>query len=182
MSRIGKQPITVPAGVDVQIEGNNVRVKGPKGQLERELHRDMIIKYEEGRLTVERPSENKLHRGLHGLTRTLLNNMVVGVTAGFHKNLELVGVGYRASKQGNKLVLAVGYSHPVEIEPETGIEIEVPAPTKISVKGLDKEKVGALAAVIRAVREPEPYKGKGIRYEGEIIRRKVGKAGGKGKK
>lgn len=182
MSRIGKQPITVPAGVDVQIEGNNVRVKGPKGQLERELHRDMIIKYEEGRLTVERPSENKLHRGLHGLTRTLLNNMVVGVTAGFHKNLELVGVGYRASKQGNKLVLAVGYSHPVEIEPETGIEIEVPAPTKISVKGLDKEKVGALAAVILAVREPEPYKGKGIRYEGEIVRRKVGKAGGKGKK
>lgn len=182
MSRIGKQPITVPAGVEVQIEGNNVRVKGPKGQLEKELHRDMIIKYEEGRLSVERPSDNKLHRSLHGLTRTLLNNMVTGVTAGFHKNLELVGVGYRASKQGNKLVLAVGYSHPVEIEPETGIDIEVPAPTKISVKGLDKEKVGALAAVIRAVREPEPYKGKGIRYEGEVVRRKVGKAGGKGKK
>lgn len=179
MSRIGKQPITVPTGVDVHIEGNNVRVKGPKGQLEKELHRDMIIKYEEGKLTVERPSDNKLHRGLHGLTRTLLNNMVMGVTAGFHKNLELVGVGYRASKQGNKLVLAVGYSHPVEIEPEPGIEIEVPAPTKISVKGLDKEKVGALAAVIRAVREPEPYKGKGIRYEGEHVRRKAGKAGGK---
>lgn len=182
MSRIGKQPITVPAGVEVQLDGNNVRVKGPKGQLARELHRDMIIKYEDGRLTVERPSDNKMHRGLHGLTRTLLNNMVVGVTAGFHKNLELVGVGYRASKQGNKLVLAVGYSHPVEIEPEAGIDIEVPAPTKISVKGVDKEKVGALAAVIRAVREPEPYKGKGIRYEGEVIRRKVGKAGGKGKK
>lgn len=182
MSRIGKQPITVPAGVDVQVEGNNVRVKGPKGQLERQLHQDMIIKYEDGRLLVERPSDNKMHRGLHGLTRTLINNMVLGVTTGFHKNLELVGVGYRASKQGSKLVLAVGYSHPVEIEPEAGIEIEVPAPTKVSVKGLDKEKVGALAAVIRAVREPEPYKGKGIRYEGEIVRRKAGKAGGKGKK
>ncbi|MCL6561019.1 MAG: 50S ribosomal protein L6 [Firmicutes bacterium] len=182
MSRIGRQPIPVPPGVDVQIDGTTVRVKGPKGQLERELHRDMIVKYEEGRLLVERPSDNKLHRSLHGLTRTLLNNMVVGVTSGFQKNLELVGVGYRASKQGNKLVLAVGYSHPVEIEPEAGLEIEVPAPTKINIKGVDKEKVGALAAVIRAVREPEPYKGKGIKYEGERIRRKVGKAGGKGKK
>ncbi len=179
MSRIGKQPIPVPAGVEVQIEGSNVRVKGPKGQLEKNLHRDMIIKYEEGRLLVERPSENKLHRSLHGLTRTLLNNMVVGVTSGFQKNLELVGVGYRAFKQGKKLVLAVGYSHPVEIEPEEGLEIEVPAPTKINVKGVDKEKVGALAAAIRAVREPEPYKGKGIRYEGEYIRRKAGKAGAK---
>lgn len=179
MSRIGKQPIPVPAGVEVQIEGSNVRVKGPKGQLEKNLHRDMIIKYEEGRLLVERPSDNKLHRSLHGLTRTLLNNMVVGVTSGFQKNLELVGVGYRASKQGKKLVLAVGYSHPVEIEPEEGLEIEVPAPTKINVKGVDKEKVGALAAAIRAVREPEPYKGKGIRYEGEYIRRKAGKAGAK---
>lgn len=182
MSRIGKKPIPVPAGVDVQIDGNAVRVKGPKGQLERELHRDMIIKFENGQLLVERPSENKMHMSLHGLTRTLLSNMVVGVTTGFQKNLELVGVGYRASKQGNKLVLAVGYSHPVEIEPEAGLEIEVPAPTKISIKGVDKEKVGALAAVIRAVREPEPYKGKGIKYEGEKIRRKVGKAGGKGKK
>jgi large subunit ribosomal protein L6 len=182
MSRIGKQPIPVPAGVEVQLDGNNVRVKGPKGQLERELHQDMIIKYEDGNISIERPSDNKIHRGLHGLTRTLINNMVVGVTAGFHKNLELVGVGYRASKQGNKLVLAVGYSHPVEIEPEAGLEIEVPAPTKISIKGTDKEKVGALAAVIRAVREPEPYKGKGIRYEGEVVRRKVGKAGAKAKK
>ncbi len=179
MSRIGKQPIPVPAGVEIQIEGNNVRVKGPKGQLEKSLHRDMIIKYEEGRLLVERPSDNKLHRSLHGLTRTLLSNMVVGVTNGFQKNLELVGVGYRASKQGKKLVLAVGYSHPVEIEPDEGLEIEVPAPTKINVKGVDKEKVGALAAAIRAVREPEPYKGKGIRYEGEYIRRKAGKAGAK---
>lgn len=182
MSRIGRQPIPVPPGVEVQVDGSTVKVKGPKGQLEKEMHRDMIIKYEDGKLLVERPSNNKLHRSLHGLTRTLLNNMVVGVTNGFQKNLELVGVGYRASKQGNKLVLAVGYSHPVEIEPEPGLEIEVPAPTKISVKGIDKEKVGALAAVIRAVREPEPYKGKGIKYEGEKIRRKVGKAGGKGKK
>lgn len=182
MSRIGRQPIPVPSGVDVRIDGNTVLVKGPKGQLEKELHRDMIIKYEDGKLLVERPSDNKVHRSLHGLTRTLLSNMVVGVTSGFQKNLELVGVGYRASKQGNKLVLAVGYSHPVEIEPEPGLEIEVPAPTKISIKGVDKEKVGALAAVIRAVREPEPYKGKGIKYEGEKIRRKVGKAGGKGKK
>ncbi|BAF58515.1 MAG: 50S ribosomal protein L6 [Pelotomaculum sp.] len=182
MSRIGRQPITVPAGVEVEIDGSTVKVKGPKGQLVKEMHRDMIIKYEDGRLIVERPANDKLHKSLHGLTRTLLNNMVVGVTAGFQKNLELVGVGYRASKQGNKLVLAVGYSHPVEIEPEAGLEIEVPAPTKISIKGVDKEKVGALAAAIRAVRQPEPYKGKGIKYEGEKIRRKVGKAGGKGKK
>lgn len=179
MSRIGKQPIPVPPGVDVNIDGATVRIKGPKGQLERELHRDMIIKQEEGQLVVERPSDNKLHRSLHGLTRTLISNMVVGVTDGFQKNLELVGVGYRASKQGNKLVLAVGYSHPVEIEPEAGLEIEVPAPTKISIKGVDKEKVGALAAKVRAVREPEPYKGKGIKYVGEKIRRKAGKAGAK---
>jgi len=182
MSRIGKKPIPVPAGVEVQIEGNTVRVKGPKGELGKELHRDMIIKQIDDNLIVERPTESKLHKSLHGLTRTLINNMVVGVTQGFQKNLELVGVGYRASKQGTKLVLAVGYSHPVEIEPESGLEIDVPAVTKINVKGIDKEKVGALAAVIRAVREPEPYKGKGIKYEGEVIRRKAGKAGGKGKK
>lgn len=182
MSRIGRKPIPVPAGVDVQIDGSTVRVNGPKGQLERVLHRDMIIRNENGNIIVERPTDNKLHKSLHGLTRTLVSNMVTGVTQGFHKNLELVGVGYRASKQGNKLVLAVGYSRPVEIEPEAGIEIEVPAPTRISIKGIDKEKVGALAATVRAVREPEPYKGKGIKYEGERIRRKVGKAGGKGKK
>jgi len=182
MSRIGRKPIPVPAEVAVQIENNTVRVKGPKGELQRDLHRDMIIKQIDGNLIVERPTENKLHKSLHGLTRTLLSNMVVGVTQGFQKNLELVGVGYRASKQGSKLVLAVGYSHPVEIEPEPGLEIDVPAVTKINVKGIDKEKVGALAAVIRAVREPEPYKGKGIKYEGEFIRRKAGKAGGKGKK
>ncbi|MDK2888734.1 MAG: large subunit ribosomal protein [Thermoanaerobacter sp.] len=183
MSRIGRKPIALPQGVEVQIDGNTVRVRGPKGQLEREFHRDMRIRLdEEGRLVVERPSDEKLHRSLHGLTRTLLANMVEGVTKGFAKNLELVGVGYRATKQGNKLVLSVGYSHPVEIVPPPGLEIEVPAPNKIVVKGMDKEKVGALAAVIRSVREPEPYKGKGIKYENEQIRRKAGKAGGKGKK
>lgn len=179
MSRIGKQPINLPQGVEVLIDDNNLRVKGPKGELSRLLHKDITVRQEDGRLLVERPSDNKQHRSLHGLTRTLVNNMVVGVTQGFEKNLELVGVGYRASKQGNKLVLAVGYSHPVEIEPPAGLEIEVPAPTKISVKGIDKEMVGALAANIRSVREPEPYKGKGIKYEGETIRRKVGKAGAK---
>jgi len=182
MSRIGRKPVEVPGGVEVRMEGNNVTVIGPKGQLQRELHKDMAISFQDQKLVVERPTDNKEHRSLHGLTRTLLNNMVEGVTKGFQKNLELVGVGYRAAKQGNKLVLTVGYSHPVEIEPKEGLEIEVPAPTKIIIKGTDKEKVGALAAAIRAVREPEPYKGKGIKYENERIRRKVGKAGGKGKK
>ena len=182
MSRIGRMPIVVPAGVEVKIDGQLVAVKGPKGQLSRELHKDIIIRMENGSVIVERPSDNKLHRSLHGLTRTLINNMVVGVTKGFERGLEMVGVGYRASKQGNKLVLAIGFSHPVEIEPLEGVEIEVPVPTKILVKGIDKEKVGALAANIRAVREPEPYKGKGIKYEGEFVRRKVGKTGGKGKK
>lgn len=182
MSRIGRQPIPIPQGVEVELEGNVIRVKGPKGKLERELHRDMIIKQEDGILSVERPSESNLHRSLHGLTRTLVNNMVVGVTTGFQRTLELTGVGYRASKQGEKLVLAVGYSHPVEMIPPEGLEIEVPAPNRVIVKGTSKEMVGAMAANIREVREPEPYKGKGIKYEGERIRRKVGKAGGKGKK
>lgn len=182
MSRIGKQPVAIPPGVEVEIEGKTVRVKGPKGQLSREFHPDMVIRREEDRLRVERPSGNKLHRSLHGLTRTLLNNMVLGVTRGFEKALELSGVGYRATRQGKKLVLAMGYSHPVEIVPEEGLEVEVPAPTKIVVKGIDKERVGNLAAAIRRVRPPEPYKGKGIRYEGEKIRRKAGKAGVKGKK
>ncbi|TYO93831.1 50S ribosomal protein L6 [Desulfallas thermosapovorans] len=178
MSRIGKKPVPLPDKVTVTVEGNTVRVEGPKGKLEREFHRDMQIKFLDDRtMVVERPSDNKLHRSLHGLTRTLLNNMVQGVANGFQKNLELVGVGYRAAMQGNKLVLTVGYSHPVEIEPPQGIQIEVPTPTKICVKGIDKELVGAIAANIRAVREPEPYKGKGIKYEGEHIRRKVGKAG-----
>lgn len=181
MSRIGRMPIAVPQGVDVKIDGSVVTVKGPKGQLSKEFHRDMQISLEDSQLSVVRPTDNKLHRSLHGLTRTLLSNMVTGVTTGFQKGLELAGVGYRAAKQGNKLVLTVGYSHPVEIEPGEGIEIEVPAATKIIVKGIDKEKVGALAANIRSVREPEPYKGKGIKYEGEVIRRKVGKTGGKKK-
>lgn len=182
MSRIGRQPVPVPAGVEVSIEGSTVRVKGPRGQLVRDFHPEMTIRQEDGVLRVERPSDDKLHRSLHGLTRTLLANMVAGVTKGFEKTLELSGVGYRASKQGRKLVLAVGYSHPVEIVPEEGLEIDVPAPTKIVVKGIDKEKVGNLAAKIRSIREPEPYKGKGIKYEGERIRRKAGKAGVKGKK
>ncbi|GAB6273452.1 MAG: 50S ribosomal protein L6 [Peptococcaceae bacterium] len=182
MSRIGKQPIALSSGVEVQIEGNTVRVKGPKGQLERQLNHELTLRREDGQIIVSRPSDEKKHKALHGLTRTLLANMVTGVTQGFEKTLELFGVGYRATKQGNKLVLTVGYSHPVEIIPPEGLTIEVPQLTKIIVKGCDKEKVGALAAKIRAVREPEPYKGKGIRYEGERVRRKVGKAGGKGKK
>lgn len=178
MSRIGKLPVPIPDGVDVQLgDDNHIKVKGPKGELERQLHQDMIIKIEDGKVIVQRPSDSKKHKSLHGLTRTLIKNMIEGVTQGFQKSLELEGVGYRATKQGQKLVLAVGYSHPVEIVPPKGLEIEVPSPNKIIVKGIDKEKVGALAANIRAVREPEPYKGKGIRYEGEYIRRKVGKAG-----
>lgn len=179
MSRIGKKPVTIPSGVDVKVEGTVVTVKGPKGTLTKELHKDMIIKLDNGQVTVERPSDDKLHRSLHGLTRSLISNMVEGVSTGFTKALEMVGVGYRASKQGNKLVLAVGKSHPVEIEPGADMDIEVPAPTKIIVKGIDKQAVGVLAANIRSVREPEPYKGKGIKYEGEYVRRKVGKTGGK---
>ena len=177
MSRIGRMPIAVPAGVNISIEGNTVKVKGPKGQLEKEFHPDITIKIEDGKIEVTRPTDNKNHRALHGLTRALLNNMVTGVTKGFEKKLELVGVGYRAAKQGNKLVLNVGYSHPVEMDPGPELSVEVPAPTKITVMGIDKEKVGAFAANIRAVREPEPYKGKGIRYEGEKVQRKAGKAG-----
>lgn len=183
MSRIGKMPIIIPTGVDVKIDGNNfATVKGPKGTLTKDLHKDMIIKVESEQATVERPSENKMHKSLHGLTRTLLNNMVVGVTTGFEKNLEINGVGYRAAKQGNKLVLTLGYSHPVEmIEPE-GITVEVPAPNKLIIKGMDKQAVGEFAAKIRSKREPEVYKGKGIKYDYEVIRRKEGKTGGKGKK
>jgi large subunit ribosomal protein L6 len=177
MSRIGRMPIAVPAGVNISIEGNTVKVKGPKGQLEKKFHPDITINIEAGKLEVTRPTDNKNHRALHGLTRSLLNNMVTGVTKGFEKKLELVGVGYRAAKQGNKLVLNVGYSHPIEMDPGPELSVEVPAPTKITVMGIDKEKVGAFAANIRAVREPEPYKGKGIRYEGEKVQRKAGKAG-----
>ena len=176
MSRIGKKPIEIPAGVTVTIaDDNTVTVKGAKGELTRSFNPDMIIKVEENVLTVSRPSENKEHRALHGTTRSLLGNMVEGVSKGFERGLELIGVGYRASKSGNKLVLNVGYSHPVEITPESGIEIDVPSQTKVVVKGTDKERVGAIAANIRDVRPPEPYKGKGIRYEGEFVRRKEGK-------
>ncbi len=182
MSRVGRLPVVIPPGVEVKIEGNVVEVKGPKGRLVREMHPEMKLVLEEGKITVHRPSDEKRHRALHGLTRALLQNMVDGVTRGFSKTLELVGVGYRAAKQGEKLVLTVGYSHPVEIVPEEGLSIEVPAPNKIVVTGIDKEKVGALAARIRAVRKPDPYKGKGIRYENEVIKLKAGKTGAKGRK
>jgi len=177
MSRIGRAPIEIPAGVEVTIRGNSIDVKGPKGSLSRELHPEMKVELSDGVITVTRPSDDKEHRSLHGLTRTLIANMVHGVTVGFTRNLEIVGVGYRAAKQGNKLVLSLGYSHPIEVDPAPGIEIDVPAPTKISVKGIDKELVGQTAANIRDFRRPEPYLGKGVRYEGEKVRRKAGKAG-----
>ncbi|TXC85615.1 50S ribosomal protein L6 [Metabacillus litoralis] len=176
MSRIGKKLLEIPAGVTIDIaEDNTVTVKGAKGELTRTFNPDMKISIEENILTVSRPSDAKEHRALHGTTRSLLGNMVEGVSKGFERGLELIGVGYRASKSGDKLILNVGYSHPVEITPETGIEIEVPTQTKVLVKGTDKERVGAIAANIRDVRPPEPYKGKGIRYEGEHVRRKEGK-------
>lgn len=177
MSRIGKLPVPVPEGVEVSVQGQVVRVKGPKGELSRKMHDEVLISVNNGEVIVSRPSDGKLQRSLHGLTRTLIANMIEGVTKGYTKNLDIRGVGYRAAKQGNKLVLSVGYSHPVEINPPEGINFEVPAPTRISVQGIDKELVGAVAADIRAVRKPEPYLGKGIAYEGERIRRKAGKAG-----
>jgi len=177
MSRIGRLPIEIPQGVQVNLVDNLITVKGPKGELQKELPAENKVEVQDNQVVVTRPSDQREHRALHGLTRTLVANMIEGVTKGFEKKLEIVGVGYRAALQGNKLVLQIGYSHPVEITPPPGIEIEVSAPTKITVKGIDKEQVGALAADIRAVRGPEPYKGKGIRYEGEHVRRKVGKAG-----
>ncbi len=177
MSRTGRKPVTLPDKVDVQIDGYNITVKGPKGQLSRELPREMIIEREDSQILVKRPTDSPQHRALHGLTRTLIDNMVVGVTEGYSRNLELVGVGYKAALQGKKLVLNVGYSHPVEFDPGIDMEIEVPSPTKIVVRGIDKQKVGNLAAVIRRTFPPEPYKGKGVRYEGEKVRQKVGKAG-----
>ncbi|GEN56916.1 50S ribosomal protein L6 [Halolactibacillus alkaliphilus] len=175
MSRIGLKVIEIPEGVEIKNENNLVTVKGPKGTLTRQLHEDMTINIDGNELTVARPSDNKLHKSLHGTTRSLIANMVEGVHKGFEKALEIQGVGYRAAKQGNKLVLNAGYSHPVEIDQPEGIEIEVPANTKVIVKGIDKQLVGAIAADIRAVRKPEPYKGKGIRYVDEYVRRKEGK-------
>ncbi len=180
MSRIGKLPIAVPAGVEIKLEaGNLFTVKGPKGTLSRKLADDMNIAVEDGQITVTRPSDIKKHRALHGLTRTLIFNMVEGVTKGYEKVLEINGVGYRAAKSGKKLVLTLGYSHPVEVEDPEGIETVLEGQNKITVKGIDKEKVGQFAAEIRAKRPPEPYKGKGIKYANEHIRRKVGKTGKK---
>jgi large subunit ribosomal protein L6 len=175
VSRIGKQPIPVPSGVEVTIEGTKVTVKGPKGTLVQEFSPEMAIALEDGVLTVTRPSDERTHRSLHGLTRTLLSNMVVGVSEGFSKNLEIVGVGYRATMKGSDIEMALGFSHPVFITAEPGITFEVPAPTKITVRGIDKQRVGQVAAEIRKWRQPEPYKGKGVRYEGEYVRRKLGK-------
>ena len=178
MSRIGKLPISVPGGVTITVDdGNTVTVKGPKGTLTEKISPDMMIEQDNGVLHVKRPSDDKQHRALHGLTRSLIHNMVVGVTEGFAKNLEIEGVGYRAQLQGSKLVLNMGYSHPVEFEAPEGISFEVPAPNRITGKGISKQQVGQMAADIRAVREPEPYKGKGIRYAGEYVRRKEGKTG-----
>lgn len=178
MSRVGKRPAPLPQGVQASLAGNTLTVKGPRGTLSRELHRDMCITIEGDAIKVQRPSDGKLHRSLHGLTRTLVANMIEGVTKGFQRNLELSGTGYRAAKVGPKLVLTVGLSHQVEIEPPAGIEVECPTATTIVVKGNNKELVGEVAAKIRAVREPSPYgEVKGIRYAGEVIRRKAGKAG-----
>ena len=180
MSRIGKMPIAIPAGVTVEIaENNKVTVKGPKGTLERVLHSEMDIKMEGSEIVVSRPNDLKKMKSLHGLTRTLINNMVIGVTEGYEKKLEVNGVGYRAQKQGKKLVLSLGYSHPVEMEDPEGLETVLDGQNIIVVKGIDKEKVGQYAAEIRAKRAPEPYKGKGIKYADEVIRRKVGKTGKK---
>jgi len=178
MSRIGVKPVTLPTSVEVNIDNNNYAiVKGPKGTLEQQLPKSMIIDVQSTEITVSRPSEQKEHKSLHGLTRTLINNMVVGVTDGYAKTLEIVGVGYRAAKQGSKLVLNLGYSHPVEMEDPQGIETTVEGTNKITVKGIDKQQVGNYAAVIRDWRKPEPYKGKGIKYSDEVVRRKAGKTG-----
>jgi large subunit ribosomal protein L6 len=175
MSRIGKQPIPVPSGVEIAIEPELVKVKGPKGELEERVSREIGVEQENGEIVVTRPTDRGEHRALHGLTRSLIANMVEGVTNGYEKRLEIQGVGYRAQLQGNKLVLALGYSHPVELEAPTGIDFEVPQPTRVVVRGISKQAVGEVAATIRKQRPPEPYKGKGIRYEGEHVQRKVGK-------
>jgi large subunit ribosomal protein L6 len=177
MSRIGRLPITVPDGVKVAIEGRSITVDGPRGTLHRQLHPDIVVAAEDGTIVVRRPSEAKMHKQLHGLTRTLVNNMVIGVSSGYRKGLEITGVGYRAQKVGEKLQLNLGYSHPIEIEPPEGITFELENPTHLTVIGIDKELVGEIAARVRASRKPEPYKGKGVRYAGELVRRKAGKAG-----
>jgi large subunit ribosomal protein L6 len=179
MSRIGKQPITVPNGVTVKVDGQLISVKGPKGELARTIHRDMKLKHEENVVTVERPSDEDHHKALHGLTRTLIANMMEGVTKGYQKTLEIIGVGYKAEVRPYGLQLSLGYSHVIEVRAPAGIKLSAPQPTQIVVDGADKEVVGRLAAEIRSKRKPEPYKGKGIKYAGEIIRRKAGKAGGK---
>ena len=180
MSRIGRLPVAIPAGVTVKVDEKNVvTVKGPKGELTQKIHPDMKITVEGAVLTVARPSDDKMHRSLHGLSRTLINNMVVGVTAGYVKALDVVGVGYRAQVTGKNLVLTIGYSHPVEMVPAEGITFECPTPNKILVKGINKQLVGETAANVRSVREPEPYHGKGIKYETEVIRRKEGQTGKK---
>ena len=181
MSRIGKLPIVIPAGVDVTIDGSTVTVKGPKGELTRTVHSNMVVEKDGATITVSRPNDDKLNRSLHGLTRTLIANMVYGVNEGFKKELEINGVGYRAAKQGKQLVMNIGYSHQVFMDEPEGITIEVPAPNKIVVLGADKQKVDQFAAKIREKRPPEPYKGKGIKYADEVIRRKEGKAGKGGK-
>jgi large subunit ribosomal protein L6 len=177
MSRIGRLPITIPSGVEVTLDGSRVAVKGPKGQLEREVSPELRVVQEDGSLRVERPNDDKRSRELHGLTRTLLANMVTGVTDGYRKSLEITGVGYRAQLVGKKLQLNLGYSHPVEIDPPEGVAFEVENPVRLAVVGIDKELVGHVAARVRSTRKPEPYKGKGVRYAGEVIRRKAGKAG-----
>ena len=181
MSRIGRMPITVPAGVDVKVADNLVTVKGPKGELSQQFSKELGIKLEDGVLTVTRPSDDKKHRSLHGLTRTLIHNMIEGVVNGYSKTLEIDGVGYRAAKQGKNLVMNLGFSHQVIISETDDIQIEVPQPNLVVIKGIDKQKVGQFAAEVREKRQPEPYKGKGIHYQGERIIRKEGKAG-KGKK
>jgi large subunit ribosomal protein L6 len=177
MSRIGRLPIAVPQGVEVLIDGTSIIVKGPRGELSRELAPEMRVLAENGTVRVERPNDAKRSRSLHGLTRTLVANMVIGVTDGYRKGLEITGVGYRAQLVGRKLQLNLGYSHPVEIDPPEGIAFELENPTRLAVTGIDKELVGHIAAKVRATRKPEPYKGKGVRYAGEVIRRKAGKAG-----
>lgn len=179
MSRIGKKPITLPQGVEITVQDNMVTVKGPKGTLAQAIPQGITVSKQDDQIVVERAGDSKQDRAYHGLTRALVANMVQGVSTGFERKLELVGVGYRAQLQGKKLVINIGFSHPVEVEPPEGIEFEVPAANKITVKGIDKQLVGNTAAVIRDIRRPEPYKGKGIKYENEVVRRKAGKAGAK---